>query len=370
METKYQVLDSGWRYGDIIKDTLEQVPDKVDKREGSIMYNTLAPSAYFLARQNFMLGFLMGLQLFADTATGQWLDRVTNDFGINREPATKALRKITIFDTKNAPYDVPLGTRFAIDEVTFRLIERIDIGQYKAECEQYGVVGNWPRDTLLPVDNIGGNFGYAKLASDPLIPARDDETDESLRERFYLYVRSEPYGGNKADYKLKVMRIEGVGKVTVFGAPVMGPGRVGIIITDERGQPAQEELLKRVKDAVKEEGDGIAPIGHKPEVKTVSEKVINLSATLKLRESAQLELIKPKVEAALKAYIEGLPFEEDTIYHSKAIAAILDADLGIRDATQVMLNDSSGNVMLSKIFGQFEVAKLGTVTLKEVKAVG
>ena len=171
METKYQVLDSGWRYGDIIKDMLEQVPDKVDKREGSIMYNTLAPSAYFLARQNFMLGFLMGLQLFADTATGQWLDRVTNEFGINREPATKALRKITIFDTKNAPYDVPLGTRFAIDEVTFRLIERIDIGQYKAECEQYGVVGNWPRDTLLPVDNIGGNFGYAKLASDPLIPA-------------------------------------------------------------------------------------------------------------------------------------------------------------------------------------------------------
>ena len=255
METKYQVLDSGWRYGDIIKDMLEQVPDKVDKREGSIMYNTLAPSAYFLARQNFMLGFLMGLQLFADTATGQWLDRVTNDFGINREPATKALRKITIFDTKNAPYDVPLGTRFAIDEVTFRLIERIDIGQYKAECEQYGVVGNWPRDTLLPVDNIGGNFGYAKLASDPLIPARDDETDESLRERFYLYVRSEPYGGNKADYKRKVMQIEGVGKVAVFGAPVMGPGRVGIIITDEQGKPAQEELLKRVKDAVKEEGD-------------------------------------------------------------------------------------------------------------------
>lgn len=125
-----------------------------------------------------------------------------------------------------------------------------------------------------------------------------------------------------------------------------------------------------MKDAVKEEGDGIAPIGHKPEVKTVSEKVINLSATLKLRESAQFELIKPKVEAALKAYIEGLPFEEDIIYHSKAIAAILDADLGIRDATQVMLNDSSGNVMLSKIFGQFEVAKLGTVTLKEVKAVG
>lgn len=370
MEAKYQVLDNGWRYGDIIRDMLEQVPDKVDKREGSIMYNTLAPSAYFLSRQNFMLGFLMGLQLFADTATGQWLERVTNDFGINRELATQALRQINTYDTKKNPYDVPIGTRFAIDEVTFKLTEKIDTGKYKALCEQYGTTGNWPRETLLPVDNIGGNFGYAQLVSDPLIPARDDETDDSLRERFYLYVRAKPYGGNKADYKLKVMQIEGVGKVAVFGAPVMGPGRVGIIVTDEQGKPAQEELISRVREVVKEEGNGIAPIGHKPEVKTVSEKIINISASLKLRDSAQFELVKPKVISALKSYIEGLPFEEDTIYHSKAIAAILDADLGIRDATEVTINDAVGSTTLSKTFTSFEVARLGEVNLKEVDAVG
>ena len=80
-----QILDDGWRYADLIKSMLTLVPDDVDKRVGSIMYNTLSPTAYFLARQNYMLGFLMGLQLFADTATGDWLDRVTNDPGTSAD---------------------------------------------------------------------------------------------------------------------------------------------------------------------------------------------------------------------------------------------------------------------------------------------
>lgn len=364
-----QILDDGWRYADLIKSMLTLVPDDVDKRVGSIMYNTLSPTAYFLARQNYMLGFLMGLQLFADTATGDWLDRVTNDFGINRELATQALRQINTFDTDNNPYDVPIGTRFAIDEVTFTLTEKIGTGQYQALCDQYGTIGNWPRETLLPVDNIGGNFGYAQLVSDPIIPARDDETDDSLRERFYLYVRAKPYGGNKADYKLKVMEIEGVGDVAVFGAPVMGPGQVGIIITDDLGDPASEELIERVKDVVKEEGDGIAPIGHKPSVKTVTERSIDVTATLKLRDGSQFELIKPKVEAALKTYIEGTDFEEDTIYYSKVIAAILDADLSIRDATDVTLDGTTSNVTLYKTFDLFQVPRVGTVTLKEAEVL-
>lgn len=365
-ETK--ILDDGWRYGDIIKDALALVPDNVDKREGSIMFNTLAPTAYLLSRQNYMLGHL-AQELFADTSTGNWLDRVTNDFGINRKLATQAIRQIETFDTQNKPCEVPIGTRFAIDEVTFRIIKQQGTGLYQAICEQKGSIGNFPRKELLPIDNIGGNFGFAQLVSDVLIPARDDETDEELRDRFYLYIRSNPYGGNKADYKLKVMDISGVGKVKIFGAPVMGPGKVGIIITDNLMRPASEELLERVRKVVAIDGDGIAPIGHYPEVKTTTDRPISVAATLKLRSGAQFELIKPKVEEALRGYMESIDFEyDDTIYYSKVIAAILDADLLIRDATEVTLDDSVGNVMLNRTFSNYEVPTLGTVTLKEAAA--
>lgn len=359
--------NNGWQYADIVRDMLSQVPDDVDKREGSIMFYTMAPTAYFIARQNYMLGVLMGYELFLDTASGEWLDRIADMFGRSREQPTQAVRQINTFDTKNNPYDVPIGTRFAIDEVTFELTDRIDRGQYKAICLQSGTVGNWPRESLLPVDNIGGNFGYAQLVSDPLIPARDLETDESLRERVYLWVRAYPYGGNKSDYKLKVMEIAGVGSVAVFGANVMGPGQVGIIITDDLGKPATEELLKRVKEVVKEDGNGIAPIGHKTFVSTVREKEISVAATLKLRESAQFEIIKEKVKKALEEHISSLTFEDDTLFYSKVIAAVLDADLGIRDATEVTLNEAAQNVKLSKQFSNFEVAKLGKVELREAE---
>lgn len=365
--TKLDKLKNGASYAEIEKDMLALVPDDVDKRVGSIMFNTLDPTAYIVARQSYMLSILMGFQLFLDTATGEWLDRIADMFGRSREQPTQALRQINTFDTKQNPYDVPIGTRFAIDEVTFQLTERIDKGKYKVICQQSGTVGNWPRESLLPVDNIGGSFGYAQLVSDPLIPARDLETDDSLRERVYLLVRTYPYGGNKADYMIKVMDIPGVGNVAVFNATVMGPGNVGLVITDDLGEPATDELINRVKEVVKKDGDGLAPVGHHPFVSTVKEKEINIIATLKLRESAQYELVEEKVKKALEEYISSISFEEDIVFYSKVIATILDADMSIRDVTEVTINGGTDSIILNKNFGDFQVAKLGTVDLKEAE---
>lgn len=358
-------LNNGVKYADIMKDMLSLVPDNVDRREGSVMFYALAPNAYMIARQAYMLGDFVAVQLFVDAATGEWLDRIADMFGRSREQATQSLRQINTFDTKNNPIDVPIGTRFAIEDVSFKLTERIDAGQYKAICEQYGEVGNYPRESLLPIDNIGGNFGYAQLVSDPLIPARNIESDEELRERLYLWLRSYPYGGNKADYKLKVMDIVGVGDVAVFNAAVMGAGQVGIVITDDLGGTATEELIGVVLEQIGEDGNGIAPIGHKVSVSTVTEKPINVSATLKVREGVQFDLVKEKVSTALTDFINNTDFEEDTIFISKIIATILDADIGIRDATGVTINGGSGNIVLAKTFNLFEVPVLGTVELGE-----
>lgn len=132
-------------------------------------------------------------------------------------------------------------------------------------------------------------------------------------------------------------------------------------------QPSRITTFYRASIVVKEDGDGIAPIGHKIYVSTIKEKAINVVATLKLRESAQFELVEEKVKKALEEHISGLSFEEDTLFYSKVIAAILDADMGIRDATAVYLNGEAENITLNKAFGDFETAKLGTVELKEAE---
>ncbi|WP_312645377.1 baseplate J/gp47 family protein [Hydrogenoanaerobacterium sp.] len=113
-------MAENYDYDATLKEMLDLVPPDIDKREGSVIYNTLSPAAYLVAQQNYMLAFMFDL-LFADTAEDIWLDRVVNDFGVNREQATYSLRQINAFNEDNAPAAVPIGTRFAINGLTFKI---------------------------------------------------------------------------------------------------------------------------------------------------------------------------------------------------------------------------------------------------------
>ena len=57
-------------YEEILQTMLDKVPGDVDKREGSIIYDALAPCAFFLAQQNFQLDNFVDL-VFPDTAIGE-----------------------------------------------------------------------------------------------------------------------------------------------------------------------------------------------------------------------------------------------------------------------------------------------------------
>ena len=174
-------MAENYEYQSILREMLEAVPDTLDKREGSVIYTALAPAALLLAQQNYMIGYLFDL-LFADTSTGDWLDRVVYDFGVTREQATYALRKIILTGTDGQPSDFPIGTRFAINSLTFALSEKKNPGEYHAQCEQAGSQGNLYSGELLPVDNLNG-LGSAVLDPEPVIAARDTETDDALRAR-------------------------------------------------------------------------------------------------------------------------------------------------------------------------------------------
>ena len=83
---------------------LNRVSDDVDKREGSIIYDALAPAAYFLADQYFQLENFIDL-LLPDTALGEYLDRAVSGYGVTRKEASAAIRKITTSG------EIPAGSR-------------------------------------------------------------------------------------------------------------------------------------------------------------------------------------------------------------------------------------------------------------------
>jgi uncharacterized phage protein gp47/JayE len=311
-----------------------------------------------------MLGYMFNL-LFADTAEGIWLDRVVGDFGVTREPATCALRRISLFGRDKNPMDVDIGTRFAVHEVSFRLNSRTSIGIYEATCEQLGVAGNQYGGDILPVDNVNG-LGSATLDAAPLIPAQDAETDDALRERFYLIVRENPYGGNVSDYTIKTLSVAGVGAVKVFPAKVMGKGNVGLVVGDENSNRATQTLVDKVQVLMGEDGNGIAPIGHTVHVTTCTDLNVNVTAGIRLKNGYTFSQVEPVVNEAIRSYIDNIGFNDDTIYHAKLVSEMLTSHEGIIDAINVTMNGSGENIKLIKEYANYQVPLPGNIVLNEV----
>ena len=187
----------------ILNRMLERVPSDIDKREGSIIYDALAPAVAELAQMYVELDINYNLS-FADTATGDFLSRRTAEFGVERQPATKAIRRGLFYGNDEAPLDIPIGSRYAIDGLVYVATEKISTGVFKLECETAGIAGNQTFGALLPIAGVPGLVS-AEL-TDVLVPGEDEETDEALRSRYYEAVNEPAFGGNVADYRQKFWR--------------------------------------------------------------------------------------------------------------------------------------------------------------------
>ncbi len=354
-------MAEAYGYEALRKEMLAMVPEQLDKREGSVIDTTVSPVAYEIARQLWMIGELFGL-LFADTSQGEWLDRVVYDFGLERQRATQAVRKIRVFDQEGGPMQLRLGDRFAKEGLVFSVIDGDEQpGSYLVRCQQAGTEGNEQEGVLLPVDHLVG-LGYATLEAEPVYPAQPEETDDQLRERFYRHVRRAAFGGNIAQYEQQALSIEGIGRVKVFSAPLLGPGQVGLMVGDEAGKPVSGEMIEKVQEFFGEEGKGVAPIGHRVTVKTPALHEIAVQVSLQLKDGVQLKEVQNGLRQAAQVFFDQEGFEESMVYRAKLQASLLNAEPRVLDIPSLTLNGAEGNLELDKSFDGYEIPKLSNIT--------
>lgn len=343
----------------IINKMLKNVSDDIDKREGSVIYNAIAPCAMELSEMYKTLASTIN-SVFIDTAGGSFLDNLTKQFGIERNEATYAIKKGLFYDNNNQLIDVEIGKRFSINTVIYSVYEKISTGIYQMKCESSGEIGNIHSGNLLPIDYIEG-LSIAEL-TDILIPAVNQETDSELRERFYDAVNSVAFGGNIADYKEKVKEIEGVGAVKVI--PTWnGGGTVKLVILDDSYNSASEVLIEKVQAAVGHDGNGIAPIGHT--VTTIAAENVNISVstTVTLEEGFEISVVKASIEKAINDYFTEVKktWENSTsltIRIAHIESRILDVN-GVVDIANTTINEVTSNLILSNE----QVPYLSEVTL-------
>jgi len=336
-----------YTYEYILNKMLDNISDDIDKREGSVIYNAIAPAAIELAEMYKNLSSTVN-EIFIDTAGSTYLDNLTKQFGIARNEATHAVKKGIFYDVNNQLIDVEIGKRFSINTIIYSVYEKISTGIYQMQCETAGKIGNVQSGNLLPIDYIAG-LSVAEL-TDVLIPAVDEETDEELRERFYTSVNSVAFGGNIADYKEKVKEIDGVGAVKVI--PVWnGGGTVKLVILDDSYNSASDVLIENVQNAVGHDGDGIAPVGHIVTTVAAENFEITVNTTVTLEEGFEISVVKTAIETAINNYLTEVKKEwEDsntlTIRIAHIESRMLDVN-GVVDITETTINGSTSNLILT-----------------------
>lgn len=348
----------------ILARMLARVSSDVDKREGSVIYDAVAPAAAELAQMYTELDINTSLS-FADTATGDDLTRITAEFGVNRELATKAIREGKFYNNDNQLMDIPLGSRFSIEDLDYVTTSKINTGVFELECETPGSIGNQQFGIMLPIDYIDG-LSRAVLDA-VIVPGEDEETDEALRERYYRVVNEPAFGGNISDYKQKINAIDGVGATKVF--PVwQGGGTVKCTIIGSDWNPPSVALVDLVQTQVDPtensgKGYGLAPIGHKVTITGVTNLMINVATTVTLEAGVAIGQVQGPVEDVINTYLLGLrkawATQDQIIVRVAQIEAVILTVPGVIDINNTTLNGAPANITL----GDEEIPELGTVVV-------
>ena len=354
------MYEDGNSFEEIMERILARVNTDVDKREGSVIWNAIAPVAEELAYFYTLLDAILE-EGFADTAEREYLILRCKERGISPTEATKAVLKAEF------NMEIPIGNRSNLGDLNYVILQEIEHSEelwvYQLECEEAGTEGNTQFGELSAIDFVDTNMEGSIV--ELLIPAEDEEDTEVLRQRYLASFTTTPFGGNQDDYKNKVGKLAGVGGVKII--PVWaGGGTVKLIIINSNFDKASDTLVSTVQEAIdpspQGKGAGLAPVGHTVTVVSCVNKAVNISFRCTFEDGYSWDNVKDEVNKSISDYL--LEVRKNWASSSSSIVRIsqienrtLNID-GIIDVQDTKINGSTENLTL----GFEEIPVLGGVT--------
>lgn len=341
-------------YEALVKRALARVPPSLDKREGSMVFNGVAPSMAELAQLYIEADFIFKATYLL-TAPREYLIKRASDRNMAPYPASAAVFRAEF------NIEVPTGTRFSCEDLNFVVTARMEPEDdtptglsHRVTCETAGSAANHYTGQLIPVEYVDG-LTHAELV-ELLIPGDDEEETEVFRQRVLDSFQSQAFGGNQADYKEKVLAIPGVSAVKVHPvwnedlrpaslipneevaawykaiAATLEPavaawlaavylaasnklltvgGTVKLVLMASDNTAPTDTLIDDVQTAVDPtenagEGLGLAPIGHVVHVTGVTPEPVDITLHLTYAPGWSWEAVRSYVEAVLDAYFAEL----------------------------------------------------------------
>ncbi|MFC6262014.1 baseplate J/gp47 family protein, partial [Levilactobacillus fujinensis] len=337
-----------------MNDMLDEIDDDKDKRQGSIIYDAMAPAATKLAEESLSLANIVRLT-WTQTTNSEFLDWRAAERGASRQLATAAEVIAKFLDADGNPIsNVAVSDQFASvgEEPIFYHVKEVNTDLTALlVADEIGTRPNGYQGQILPV-TPNDALSWAEITS-VAVPAKDDETDDHLRDRILSPDAYNAYGGNIADYLDMLSKIESVGAGQVYPT-WRGGSTVKLVIVNNDLRAASPELLSQVKETIdpadaEGQGYGLAPIGHAVTIVAPTEVRVNIETTVSTATNTTLEAVKPQILAGIESYFDLRRKAWDdvnqktgrgyslTVYRSQILAEVMRVD-GVINATLPVLS--------------------------------
>lgn len=321
----------------------EQYPN-LDTREGSILFNALAPAALELAIMYTELDNVLK-ESFVNTASREYILIACEQMGMD----------ISVFEASAGVHkgefdvEVPIGSRWNCDLYNYTVTEYLGLEgtyhTYRMECETVGTAPNNQTGDLTPITESPSGLSYARV-TECLVEGENETSDEDIRTAYYEFVNSVATDGNVAQYKRWCSEYEGIGNSKIF--PLWnGANTVKVSILSVSNTKASDLLIQEFQEYLDPNsegmGNGVAPIGAFVTVTTAEEVPISISATLTMKAGYS---DTTTIEKALTDYFGKIAYEKSQVAYMNIGAVILGVD-GVESVSGLTINDGTSDIVLT-----------------------
>lgn len=332
----------------------EKYPN-LDNREGSIIFNALAPAALELAIMYTELDNVMS-ESFIETASREFLFRGCEQVGMD----------VSSFESKAGEHkgefdvEVPIGSRWNCElynyTITHYLGMEMGYHTYRMTCETTGTNPNNQTGELTPITDSPSGLNHAMVTA-CLVEGENELSDDEIRQAYKDYVNSTATDGNIAQYQRWCNEYKGVGNSKIF--PLWnGANTVKVSILSASNKVASQELINEFQEyldpGVTGMGDGVAPIGSFVTVTTATAVPLNISATVTLKDGYTDTSL---IDTAIETYLSEIAYKKNSVPYMNIGAVIIGSDC-VESIDNLTINDGTSDIKLT----DEQIATLGNAT--------
>lgn len=365
---------------ELLEEALDNAPDDIDTRQGSVFRDAIAGVVNIMARL-FSEAGIIAEQSSVITASGENLDLLAKNLYLNklsREKAVTAKYSVNIEASEGielSSLDLEEDDRFFTENglyflLKYNLDDDDNIISYYVEAEEAGSeFNNIVRGTnLVPVSTV--DYLASITIQNVIENGVDEESDDDFRKRIQELLSAPAENANEQNYKSWCEQIDGVGTATIY--PLFaGPNTVKAVLTDSNNQPCSPEVVKNVQDFIDPItrntqvtyegitytvgdgiGGGIAPLGAHFLAVSANNDVLTITIVgISFSNGMTDETAKAKITTALNIYFKSLVDDYNADIQIKIkivdLISVVSSVVGVDDFSAIKINDSLQNYIVA-----------------------